>query len=220
MKHAPLTIFGGPSLVKQVPGPRRRGRPAPSGGLSTRVRPCYLRRALRDRPRSEAASRLQAWLRSLSPRRARAAGLIAAPLLLATCSNASHMFSGMWTTEATLDAEWFAGRPMLALGHFGPEITGVVWFLDAESLPDTACPCAFVDQQDVDLADRRFVATTTLCDGQTRLIWQLEYDDAGADPRLVGDVRLAADDTYPPLAVSFVLDDEFVPDERRECVTE
>lgn len=139
---------------------------------------------------------------------------------LSSCSNASHMFSGMWRVEAALDSDWLAGRPLLALGHFGPEITGITWFLDAESLPDTDCLCAYVDQQDVDLDERRFVATTTLCDGTTRLIWQLAYDDAGADPRLVGDVRIAADDTHAPLAVSFVLDDEFVPDERRECSVE
>lgn len=127
------------------------------------------------------------------------------------------MFGGMWESQVSLDAGWISGRPELAIGHFGSELTGIVRFLDDEGLPTQECPCAFIDQQDVDLAQRRFVATTTLCDDTTLWIWELELDDAGADPRLEGVVRRASPDGAAPVEVSFVLDEEFVPDDRREC---
>lgn len=127
------------------------------------------------------------------------------------------MFTGMWESRAALDGGWITGRPELAIGHFGPELTGVVRFLDDEGLPTLACSCAFVDQQDVDLDARRFVATTTLCDGATLWVWELELDDGGADPELFGVVRRAQPEGDAPVEVRFVLDEEFVPDDRREC---
>ncbi len=127
------------------------------------------------------------------------------------------MFTGMWEAEAPLDADWIGGRPELAIGHFGPELTGIVRFLDDEGLPTLSCECAFIDQQDVDLDARRFVATTTLCDAETLLIWELALDDDGEDPRLVGEVRRANDPDSAPAPVSLRLDDPFVPDDRREC---
>jgi hypothetical protein len=147
----------------------------------------------------------------------RTALVVAALCGVTGCADASRMFTGMWRAEAPLETAWISGRPELAIGHFGPELTGVVRFLDDDGFPTASCPCAFLDQQDVDLDARRFVATTELCDGDTRWIWQLTLDDDGADPRLVGDVRRAADEGTPPVAVSFRLDDEFVPDDRREC---
>lgn len=127
------------------------------------------------------------------------------------------MFSGMWRSELTLTAGWIEGRPELALGHYGPEMTGIVRFLDEDNLPTQACGCAYIDQQDVDLTNQRFVATSELCDDPpTLLIWDLTLDDQGADPRLVGEVRRANDASIAPEAVSFRLDDRFVPDDRRE----
>jgi len=127
------------------------------------------------------------------------------------------MFTGMWKSVSALDGGWVSGRPELAIGHFGAELTGVVRFLDDEGLPPLACACAFIDQQDVELGRRRFVATTTLCDGTTLWVWELELDDDGADPRLFGVVRQVQPEGADPVEVSFVLDEEFVPDDRREC---
>jgi len=127
------------------------------------------------------------------------------------------MFAGMWKAEAPLASGWITGRPELAIGHYGPEFTGIVRFLDDGGLPTQLCPCAFIDQQDVDLAQRELVATTALCDGETLWVWHLTLDEQGAEPRLVGEVRPAADEVTPPVAVSFYLDQVFVPDDRREC---
>ena len=144
--------------------------------------------------------------------------LVCGSLGAGACADASRMFTGVWRAETALESMWISGKPELAIGHFGPELTGVAHFRDADGLPDPTCLCAFIDQQDVDLDQRRFVATTTMCDEpSTLLIWQLTLDDDGPDPRLVGDVRRAGDETSTPIAVSFELDDEFVPDDRREC---
>jgi hypothetical protein len=124
----------------------------------------------------------------------------------------------MWKAEAPLSASWLSGRPELALGHFGPELTGIVRFLDDDGIiPSGDCTCAFVDQQDIDLDGKRFAATTAWCDDETLLIWEMRLDDAGADPRLVGTVRRANDDVTPAEAITFRLDDRFVSDDRREC---
>jgi len=127
------------------------------------------------------------------------------------------MFGGMWESETTLDASWLSGRPQLAIGHFGPELTGIVRFRDEDLIPRPVCGCAYLDQVDVDLTNQRFIATNELCDTPpTVLIWDLTLEDQGADPRLVGEVRRANDDTSPAVMVSFRLDDRFVPDDRRE----
>ncbi len=128
------------------------------------------------------------------------------------------MFGGVWRAEAALEAGWISGRPELSIGHFGPEMTGIVRFLDADNLPTQACKCTFIDQADVDLPDQRFVVTTALCDTPaTLLIWELTLDEEGADPRLVGEIRRANDEATPPEVVSFRLDDRFVSDDLREC---
>jgi len=136
------------------------------------------------------------------------------------CGDVSHMFGGIWKSETALSASFIDGRLELAIGHFGREMTGIVRFLDEDAiveLPD--CSCAYLDQQDVDLDNQHFIATTTLCgDDPVILIWDLTYDDAAADPRLVGEVRVANDDLTTPVAVSFRLADRFVPDDKHvEC---
>lgn len=145
--------------------------------------------------------------------------LVAASVVtLAGCGDVSHMFGGMWKSEAALSASFITGRPELAIGHFGREMTGIVRFLDEDAIVEQECGCAYLDQQDVDLDNQHFIATTTLCaeadEDPVILIWDLTYDDGGADPRLFGEVRVANDDITTPVPVSFRLDDRFVPDDK------
>lgn len=129
------------------------------------------------------------------------------------------MFSGVWRSEDTLDAGWLEGQPELAIGHYGPELTGIVHYIDDAGLAvDERCACAFIEQLDVDLDGETFEATTEVPCGEGLLVWALTIDDDGADRRLVGTVRHRLDQVYSdPVAVSFVLDDTFVPDDKREC---
>lgn len=137
---------------------------------------------------------------------------------VSACADASSMFTGVWKSEVALATPWLSGRPELSIGHFGPELTGVIRFLDDEGLPGGSCACAFVEQQDVDLGGERFVATTDLCDDETLLIWEMRLEDGGAESRLIGTVRRANDDLAPAELVTFRLDDRFVSDDRRECL--
>lgn len=126
------------------------------------------------------------------------------------------MFFGMWEAEASAaPGGWFSGRPELAVGHYGTELTGVVRFLDDNALPTLPCRCAFLEHQRVDLAAASFVAISEQCD-DTLWIWDLALTEDDP-PRLVGTVTRASD-TSDEVAVSFRLLDTFVPDERRECV--
>ncbi len=126
------------------------------------------------------------------------------------------MFSGVWRSEEGIAAEWLAGQPELAIGHYGPELTGVVHYLDDAGV--ALCECAFIEQLDVDLDGATFEATTDAPCGEGLLIWSLTLDEDGADPRLVGSVRHRLDQVHSePIAVSFLLDDTFVPDDKRVC---
>ena len=125
------------------------------------------------------------------------------------------MFFGLWEAEVELaEGGWIEGRPELSIGHFGTELTGVVRFLDGNGLPTLACRCVFIDHQRVDLDEARFVAVSEQCD-ESLWIWELTLADEDP-PRLFGSVT-RADRTDDPVAVSFLLVDTFVPEERRQC---
>lgn len=125
------------------------------------------------------------------------------------------MFFGMWEADLELaEGGWIEGRPELAIGHFGTELTGVVRYLDGNRLPTLTCDCAFLEHQRVDLDGARFVAISEQCD-ETLWIWELTLEDEDP-PRLTGTVT-RADQADEPVAVTFVLMDTFVPEERREC---
>lgn len=132
------------------------------------------------------------------------------------CQDPNKMFFGVWEAEEALpEGGWLEGRPELAIGHYGTELTGVVRYLDANRLPTLACRCAFLEDQRVELDNEHFIAVSELCDGPL-LIWELTLDDEADPPRLVGTVTRATQ-ADEPLAVSLVLLDTFVAEERREC---
>ena len=134
---------------------------------------------------------------------------------LTACADASRRFTGVWRAVEPLDSTWLTGRPELAIGHFGRELTGVVHFLDDNGLPSQSCPCAFLDQRGLDLDLGTFVVTAEVCDAG---IWAFEatLDENGADPALEVTVY-RTDATSDRVTGRFVLEDVFVSDDRREC---
>ncbi|MFO0750285.1 MAG: hypothetical protein U1F43_32140 [Myxococcota bacterium] len=125
------------------------------------------------------------------------------------------MFSGRWEATAPLTATFLDGRPWLDLGHFGPEITGVVEYNDPTGLiPQEDCECAFVDDGSVDLDRKTFVATTSRC-GAPTLIWSLALtEDGDGNPLLDGTVGTSGGE---PIDITFTLEDTFVPDDFKIC---
>lgn len=140
---------------------------------------------------------------------------LAVSLGLTACADASRRFTGVWRATESLDAAWLTGRPELAIGHFGRELTGVVHFLDDNGLPVSSCPCAFLDQRDLDLELGTFVVTAEVCDAG---VWAFEatLDEDGADPALEVSVY-RTDASGERVSGRFVLEDVFVSDDRREC---
>ncbi len=131
------------------------------------------------------------------------------------CTDASRMFTGRWEATAALDTTWLEGRPELVIGHFGPELTGVVFYRDAFGVVEQpACPCAFVDEDSVDLEGEDFIATTERC-GEPVLIWILErLEDDEGNIFLTGSVGPDEDNRAD---IDLELVDTFVPEDLRAC---
>lgn len=127
------------------------------------------------------------------------------------------MFAGRWASTDVLQSSWLSGRPELAVGHFGPEVTGVVYFANAAGVVTEPCPCAFLDHLSVDLDAERFRVTSELaCDGSVWL-WDLSIEtDVNDDVFLVGSVE-TTDGTERSLPLRLELIDRFIPEERRDC---
>jgi len=134
---------------------------------------------------------------------------------LVACTDASRRFSGRWEATAALDEAWLDGRPELAIGHFGAELTGVVWYNDDYGVvPQAACPCAFIDQDRIDLDDGSFVITTERCAGPV-LVWTLaSVEDDDGEVALEGEVGPSG---VQPVAIKLERTDTFVPDDVRAC---
>jgi len=132
------------------------------------------------------------------------------------CSDASRMFTGRWVARAPLEETWLTGKPELAIGHFGPELTGVAYYFESlGAVPDPLCPCAFIDHKEVDLDRAELTATTERCGVGPTLIWFLELDEDGdGNPFLTGTV--GPDDTQRA-HIDLDLVDAFVPEDLRVC---
>ncbi|MCC6620657.1 MAG: hypothetical protein IT385_05355 [Deltaproteobacteria bacterium] len=141
-------------------------------------------------------------------------GVLAACSLVA-CTDASRMFTGRWEATAPVDQAWLDGRPELAIGHFGAELTGVVFYQDDYGVVEQAdCPCAFIDQDRLDLDREEVVFETEHCD-QPILIWSLaRFEDDDGDLFLVGRVGPSG---VTPVDITLSLTDTFVPEDLREC---
>jgi hypothetical protein len=135
-------------------------------------------------------------------------------LALSGCIDASSMFTGRWKYEGTaIDQSWLQGAPVLAIGHFGEELTGVVRFEDNVGIDiDPACPCAFLDHVSLSLSREEFVSTSVGCDG-TVLVWDLMLDTGGQEPVLEGTVTGAGES----VAVRLVQTGVFIRAAEKDC---
>ncbi|MGM0574805.1 MAG: hypothetical protein ACQEXJ_03620 [Myxococcota bacterium] len=163
----------------------------------------------RDAARLRAAPRLRAaWL----------AFACAAALGAGACDNPNEMFTGRWEADQAHDGV-ITGAPIVAMGHYGREVAGVVYFdLFPGGPPVEACPCAFIDRPEVDL-DAREVEFDTTCPGAVPQRWQLTLEERGDDLVLVGTVR-PADGSPDEVSVELVNKARFVGDEDKECPTD
>lgn len=124
------------------------------------------------------------------------------------------MFGGVWETQEPFTSTLHTGKVALALGHFGREMTGVVHLLDGDGIELDTCPCAFLDQEELDLTARTFVLVSQRCQ-EARWIWRLALDTRGDAEVLAGTVEEQGTALQVPLRLELV--DRFVPDEEKEC---
>jgi len=135
---------------------------------------------------------------------------------LGACDDPSKMFEGRWeSVDAVEGSTFLSGRPELSIGHYGRELTGVARFLDRNGLVGGGCACTFIEHQRIELELERFVAVTEYCDGEV-WIWELERVEEEDVTLLEGTVVHARGGEAA--VVKLRLADEFVSEERRECV--
>lgn len=176
-----------------------------------------------DPARTAAAAR-----RGLSARKA-ALTALALALALASqapgCTDTSTIFSGRWESQdAPLDG-LLHGVPVLALGHYGREVAGVAYFMASAAtgtLFDTACPCAFVEYNTLNV-DRGTLVFETQCDASAPLVrWSLTLtaDAATGDPVLEGTVARSDGQEGPVEQVRLQRVREGLTDAERQCPPE
>lgn len=141
-----------------------------------------------DRPPSWPA-RARAW-------RAWVAAL--ALVCLAGCEDPNSVFEGHWVSNVEYSGTYFNGRPELALGHYGQEVAGVVYFKTGQVGTGhvAGCPCGFVGRSSLDL-DARRVVFNTVCETPgdepaEPLDWILEIVDDDGVRVLDGTVQLTS----------------------------
>lgn len=66
------------------------------------------------------------------------------------CEDPNKMFEGVWKADGSLPD---LGEPVLAIGHFGLDLTGLVYFQPAPGKYDSTCPCALIEQDIGDTID-------------------------------------------------------------------
>jgi len=121
------------------------------------------------------------------------------------------MFSGRWATVAPLALDGgLTVRLELGIGHFGPDLVGVLRLSDTFGAPLADCPCAIVEGARVSLEAATFSAFADLCEEAHASLdprWglSLSLDDEGAPRRLTGvltrasgaEVELALEEVDP-----------------------
>ena len=157
--------------------------------------------------------------------------LAACVVLCTGCEDPNKMFEGVWTTDESFDdlEGQFVGTPMLAIGHFGLDLTGLVYFQADPGKYTQACPCALINRElgpPVDF-DARQISFVTSCleavdpdEGTSSfsdlsLAWDLTMGDE-PDPEertLSGEVRFGGE-SIPVHFERIRLD---VPEERKQC---
>ena len=94
--------------------------------------------------------------------------IVVASVTLVGCEDPNKMFEGVWTTDTVFESELeghLVGTPMLAIGHYGLEMTGLVYFRASDGQFTDSCPCALIKGDiagAVDFDDGR-VSFTSAC---------------------------------------------------------
>jgi hypothetical protein len=108
------------------------------------------------------------------------------------------MFSGRWATVEPLALDGGQRvRLELGIGHFGPDLVGVMRLSDALGAPLADCPCAIVEGARVSLEAATFSAFADLCEAvhahlDPRWGLALSLDDEAAPRRLSGSLTRAS----------------------------
>jgi hypothetical protein len=153
-------------------------------------------------------------------RRALAVTLTA--LAATACEDPNEVFTGRWEATEVASVGLYEGAPLLAIGHYGREVAGVVFFRSAPGGSENTdvCPCAYVDHQRLNLSTREVVFRTDPCSatGSAALDWHLAIvdDDETGERHLEGQVRWA-DGTPGEESVRLLQTETFVRDEDRIC---
>jgi len=145
------------------------------------------------------------------------------------CEDPNKMFEGVWETTLPehddLDGQ-LQGAPTLAIGHYGRDLPGLVYFhetLGASAFTLT-CPCAVINQgigDTIDLDNRR-VSFSTTCHDQTSetvsLDWELLMGDESdpLDRTLAGTVQ-RSDGALGLVPVEFVRVSLEVEESDKQC---
>jgi hypothetical protein len=159
--------------------------------------------------------------RTSDPRRPVAVGVLAGLLAPggAACTNASDRFSGHWVTTAPVTLDGVDARIELGIGHYGPELVGVLRLEDPFGAPLPDCDCGVVEGALVGSASDAFTAfVESPCDegapGHGR--WALSLTlDTDAEPRRLAGTVLRAD--HAPLEVVLEEFDAFVDPAFKAC---
>ena len=99
------------------------------------------------------------------------------------CSDPSDAFHGVWEPVSTpSETVVVNGEPLLALGHYGREAAGVMYYrVPGGSRFEQLCPCAFVEHLSYNAADTTMKFETACGDATSRHLWNLELLEDPAD---------------------------------------
>lgn len=154
--------------------------------------------------------------------------LIALAAVVCACEDPNTIFHGKWVSqlapyEAALEGE-LDGAPIVAMGHYGQEVAGIVYFHVDQRGPllEESCACAYIEHQTLDLDARKVVFSTECAEGAAPdprvLIWTLALEGSGFDEdrALHGTVRLG-DGAPGQVDVSLLRQSAFVLEEDKQC---
>ncbi len=141
-------------------------------------------------------------------------------LLAVACSNPNDLFSGLWepvsynATSTIID-----GVPTLALGQYGREVAGVVYFkVPGGSQFRQPCACAYVDHLRY-VGDDATLDFETRCEGHSvATLWGLELLDSPATAEVTLIARFKRADAQSDLEeITFRRVQSFVDDAQTRC---
>lgn len=145
--------------------------------------------------------------------------LLVALLGLMGCEDPNSMFSGRWVSTTETGDDLLEGVPELALGHFGLEVAGIVFYhMPGGAILASDCPCSYVEHRWIDQDERRLEFSTTCGDEASALLWRLEIvDDSDRDERLLVGKITPADGSAGSAEVELRFETSLLAPEDRQC---